>query len=194
MKELARQHGIVALSSNYALYADMSSRAVSILREYSPNVEVYSIDESFLSLNGLDRLWPSFADMGQSMRQRVLQWTGLPVCVGVGPSKTLAKLAIHIAKKNSRFNGVCDLAAMQPAEMDALLAGIGVGEVWGVGRRIEAHLQAAGIRTVKDLRDAPLAWLRSSFDVVMGAQETSCGLSCLPLEEVAPTKEQNVRQ
>lgn len=190
-KELARQHGIVALSSNYALYADMSSRAVSILREYSPNVEVYSIDESFLGLNGLDRLWPSFADMGQSMRQRVLQWTGLPVCVGVGPSKTLAKLANHIAKKNPRFSGVCDLAAAQPAEMDALLAGIEVGEVWGVGRRIEAHLQTAGIRTAKDLRDAPSAWLRSRFGVVMERTGNELrGISCLALEEVAPAKKQ----
>ncbi|SOD42772.1 Y-family DNA polymerase [Nitrosovibrio sp. Nv4] len=191
MKELARQHGIVALSSNYALYADMSSRAVSILREYSPNLEVYSIDESFLSLNGLDSLWPSFTSMGQSMRQRMLQWTGLPVCVGVGPSKTLAKLANHIAKKNPRFNGVCDLAAMPQAAIDALLAGIEVGEVWGVGRRIEAHLQAAGIRTVKALRDAPLAWLRSRFGVVMERTGNELrGISCLALEEVAPAKKQ----
>ena len=191
MKELAKQHGIVALSSNYALYADMSSRAVSILREYSPNVEVYSIDESFLSLNGLGRLWPSFAGMGQSMRQRVLQWTGLPVCVGVGPSKTLAKLANHIAKKNPRFNGVCDLASMPQAEIDTLLAGIEVGEVWGVGRRIEAHLQAAGIRTVQDLRDAPSTWLRSRFGVVMERTGNELrGISCLALEEVAPAKKQ----
>jgi DNA polymerase V len=191
LSALARQHGIVALSSNYALYADMSSRVVSILREYSPNVEVYSIDESFLGLNGLDGLWPSFTSMGQSMRQRVLQWTGLPVCVGIGPSKTLAKLANHIAKKHSRFHGVCDLAAMQPAERDELLAGIEAGEVWGVGRRIEAHLQATGIWTVKDLRAAPSAWLRSRFGVVM--ERTGCelrGISCLALEEVAPAKKQ----
>jgi DNA polymerase V len=191
LSALARQHSIVALSSNYALYADMSSRVVSILRDYSPNVEVYSIDESFLGLNGLDSLWPSFADMGQSMRQRVLQWTGLPVCVGIGPSKTLAKLANHIAKKNPRFNGVCDFAAMHPPEMSSLLAGIEVGEVWGVGRRIEAHLQAAGIRTVKDLRDAPSAWLRSRFGVVMERTGSELqGMSCLALEEVAPAKKQ----
>jgi DNA polymerase V len=191
LSALAKQHGIVALSSNYALYADMSSRAVSILREYSPNVEVYSIDESFLGLNGLASLWPSFTSMGQSMRRRMLQWTGLPVCVGIGPSKTLAKLANHIAKKNPRFNGVCDLAAMPQTEIDALLASIEVGEVWGVGRRIEAHLQAAGIRTVKDLRDASLTWLRSRFGVVMERTGNELrGLSCLALEEVAPAKKQ----
>lgn len=191
LSALAKKHNIIALSSNYALYADMSSRAVSILRDYSPNVEVYSIDESFLSLNGLDSLWPSFTSMGQSMRQRVLQWTGLPVCVGIGPSKTLAKLANHIAKKNPRFNGVCDLASMSQAEIDALLASIEVEEVWGVGHRIEAHLQAAGIRTVKDLHDAPSAWLRSRFGVVMERTGNELrGISCLALEEVAPAKKQ----
>lgn len=191
LKDLADKHHIVALSSNYCLYADMSSRVVSILRDYSPNMEVYSIDESFLSLNGLASLWPSFAFMGQSVRQRILQWTGLPVCVGVGSSKTLAKLANHMAKKNSRFNGVCDLASMPQAEIDALLAGIEVGEVWGVGRRIKAHLQSAGIRTVKDLRDAPLTWLRSRFGVVMERTGNELrGISCLDLEEIAPPKKQ----
>lgn len=122
LKELADRHNIIALSSNYALYADMSSRVVSILWDYSPSVEVYSIDESFLGLNGLDSLWPSFAAMGRSMRQRVRQWTGLPVCVSIGPSKTLAKLANHIAKKNPRFNGVCDLASIDHTQRTDLIA------------------------------------------------------------------------
>jgi DNA polymerase V len=191
MRELAAQHDIVALSSNYALYADMSSRVVSILRDYSPNVEVYSIDESFLGLNGLGNLWPSFAAMGQSIRQQVRKWTGLPVCVGIGPSKTLAKLANHIAKKHPRFEGVCDLASMTQAETDRLFEAIEAGEVWGVGRRIQAHLQAAGIRTVKDLRDAPAAWLRSRFGVVMERTGNELrGMSCLALEEVSPPKKQ----
>ncbi|MEP6605298.1 MAG: DNA polymerase V subunit UmuC, partial [Nitrosospira sp.] len=81
LKELAAKHNIVALSSNYTLYGDMSDRVTSILREYSPNIEVYSIDESFLSLNGLGGLWPSATEIGQAIRSRVRQWTGLPVCV-----------------------------------------------------------------------------------------------------------------
>jgi DNA polymerase V len=191
LKELADRHGILALSSNYALYADMSSRVVSILRDYSPHIEVYSIDESFLRLNNLKALWPAFTAMGQSMRQRIRQWTGLPVCVGIGASKTLAKLANHIAKKNPRFNGVCDLSSMKQAEIDALFRTIDVSEVWGVGRRIRAHLQAAGIRTVKDLRDTPPAWLRSKFGVVMERTANELqGLSCLALEEVAPPRKQ----
>jgi len=193
MEALAKQHNIVALSSNYALYADMSNRVVSILRDYSPDVEVYSIDESFLGLDGLESLWPSFDVMGQSVRQRVRQWTGLPVCVGIGPSKTLAKLANHVAKKNSSFNGVCDLASMPLPEMDALMAGIEVGEVWGVGHRIQAHLHAVGIRTVRDLRDTPPPWLRSRFGVVMERTGSELrGISCLALEEVAPPKKEIV--
>ncbi|SEO33987.1 DNA polymerase V [Nitrosospira multiformis] len=193
MEALAKQRNIVALSSNYALYADMSNRIVSILRDYSPNMEVYSIDESFLELSGLDSLWPSFDVMGQSIRQRVRQWTGLPVCVGIGPSKTLAKLANHIAKKNSRFNGVCDLASMDEAQCADLMTSIDVGEVWGVGRRITTHLQAAGIKTVKDLRDTPPAWLRSRFGVVMERTGNELrGISCLALEEISPSKKQIV--
>ena len=193
MQALARQHNIVALSSNYALYAEMSSRVVSILRGYSPEVEVYSIDESFLDLGGLKKLWPSFTALGQSIRQRMRQWIGLPVCVGIGPSKTLAKLANHIAKRNPYFNGVCDLASMDEAQRTDLMAAIEVGEVWGVGGRINTYLQAAGIRTVKDLRDTPRAWLRSRFGVVMERTGNELrGISCLALEEVAPPKKEIV--
>jgi nucleotidyltransferase/DNA polymerase involved in DNA repair len=191
LKELADKHNIVALSSNYTLYGDMSDRVTSILRDYSPHIEVYSIDESFLSLNGLGGLWSSATDMGLSIRNRVRQWTGLPVCVGIGPSKTLAKLANHIAKKNPRFNGVCDLIAMPKAEVDALLASIGVAEVWGVGRRIGLQLHAAGITTVQALREASPTWLRSKFSVVMERTGNELqGISCLALEEVTPPRKQ----
>lgn len=188
---LAEKYNIVALSSNYALYGDMSNRVMSILRDYSPNIETYSIDESFLCLNGLGGLWPSASDMGQSIRRRVRKWTGLPVCVGIGSSKTLAKLANHIAKKQLQFNGVCDLVSMPQAQIDLILAGIEVGEVWGVGRRIGLHLHAAGIKTVKALRDAPPSWLRAKFGVVMERTGNELrGLSCLALEEVAAPRKQ----
>lgn len=191
LKELAEKHNIIALSSNYTLYGDMSNRVMAILRDYSPNVETYSIDESFLSLNGLSNLWPAAVDMGQSIRNRVRKWTGLPVCVGIGSSKTLAKLANHIAKKQPDFNGVCDLTSMPQAQIDALLAAIEVSEVWGVGHRISMHLHAVGIKTVKALRDAPLAWLRTRFGVVMERTGNELrGLSCLALEEVAAPRKQ----
>ncbi|MBA3756351.1 MAG: DNA polymerase V subunit UmuC, partial [Nitrosomonas sp.] len=105
LKDLAKKHGIIAYSSNYTLYADMSSRVMSILSEYSPKQEIYSIDESFLELTGFNNI----VEYGQGIRQRIKLCTGLPVCVGIGATKTLSKLANHIAKKNVEFNGVCDL-------------------------------------------------------------------------------------
>lgn len=190
-KGLAKKHRIIALSSNYTLYGDMSDRVMTILRDFSPNVEVYSIDECFLSLKGLNSLWPSAAHMGQSMRQRVRQWLGLPVCVGFGASKTLAKLANHIAKKQPAFNGVCDLGSMSSEQIDALFSNIAVREVWGVGSRINLKLEAAGIKTVQALRNTPLSWLRSKFGMIIERTGYELrGISCLALEEVAPPRKQ----
>ncbi|SDY95998.1 Y-family DNA polymerase [Nitrosomonas sp. Nm58] len=191
LKDLAKQHHIIALSSNYTLYGDMSDRVTTILRDFSPHVEVYSIDECFLGLQGLSKLWPTPTDMGQSIRNRIRQWTSLPVCVGFGATKTLAKLANHIAKKQSAFNGVCDLASMPPSQLEALLSAIEVGEVWGVGRQMNQHLHAAGIKTVKALRDTPTAWLRAKFGVVMERLGYELrGVSCLSLEEVSSPRKQ----
>lgn len=191
MQDLARQHGIIALSSNYTLYGDMSQRVMTILRDYSPHVEVYSIDESFLSLDGMNALWPSYAALGQAIRTRVRQWTGLPVCVGIAPTKTLAKLANHVAKKRPECNGVCDLSAMTEDDISRLLAGIEVGEVWGVGRRIAALLQDMGVATVQQLRASDPKWIRAHFGVVMERTANELrGISCLGLEEVAPAKQQ----
>ena len=193
MRELARQHGIVGLSSNYTLYGDMSNRMVSILRAYSPQVEVYSIDESFLGLAGLDGLWESRTAMGQDIRARIWRWMALPVCVGVGSSKTLAKLANHVAKKFGLFDGVCDFTSMSAAREHWLLSRIQVGEVWGVGRRIEAKLNAMGIETVQALKNACPSDMRAQFGVVM---ERTCfdlrGQSCLAIEEVAAARKEIV--
>jgi DNA polymerase V len=191
MKDLARQHGILAFSSNYTLYGDMSNRVVSILRDFSPDIEVYSIDESFLRVESDAHLYGGLASMGHQIRERIRQWTGLPVCVGFGPSKTLAKLANHMAKKNPEFDGVCDLHAMSRAERRQWMSRIEVGEVWGVGRRINARLATMGIQTVLDLRNASPKAIRAQFGVVM---ERTCeelrGVPCLELEEIAPPKRQ----
>lgn len=193
MKDLVRQHGIVGLSSNYTLYGDMSNRIMEILRSYSPNVEVYSIDESFLNLSGMAGIWESPTAMGQDIRRRILGWTALPVCVGVGRSKTQAKLANHVAKKFPLFEGVCDFTTMSQAREEWLLRRIDVGEVWGVGRRISAKLREMGIESVQHLKEAPPAAMRAKFGVVM---ERTCqelrGLSCLALEEVAPARKEIV--
>ena len=190
LQEQARQHGIVAFSSNYELYADLSDRVVQVLRQFSPNLEVYSIDESFLSLDGFGHI--DLAEYGRQIRERVLQWVGLPGCVGIGPSKTLAKLANHCAKKSLAGNdGVCNLLALNAGELDELFGRIEVDEVWGVGRKIDARLREMGIASVKDLRNADPAMIRTRFSVVLERTVRELnGVSCLSLEEVAPDKQQ----
>ena len=191
LKGLARQHGIQAFSSNYVLYGDMSNRVTTILRDFSPDIEVYSIDESFLRIETVAHLYGGAVSMGQQIRARVLQWTGLPVCVGVGPTKTLAKFANHLAKKNAIFGGVCDLHAIPRPERLQWMNEVDVAEVWGVGRRTAARLETMGIRTVLDLRNTSPKEVRSQFGVVM---ERTCnelrGISCLTLEDMAPARQQ----
>jgi len=186
---LAQTHGVVALSSNYALYADMSNRVMAILREFSPLNEVYSIDECFVDLTGM----PKLRDISYAMRERVLQWTGIPVCVGIGPTKTLAKLANHVAKKHPRSKGVFNYNDLTPAQQDHLLSRIEVEEVWGVGRRIAKRLAEHHIHHAGQLRDAHTATLRADFGVVLEkTQRELQGIACIELEEVAPNKKQIV--
>jgi len=188
-KALAQEHGILALSSNYALYADLSNRVMSILSDYSPRHEVYSIDECFVDLTGT----PQLRDVSYAMRARVIAWTGIPVCVGIGPTKTLAKLANYIAKKHPRSKGVFNYNDLTQAQQVKLLSQIEVGEVWGVGRRISARLSEHGIHTVEDLRMAHTATLRSEFGVVMEkTQRELQGVPCIDLQEVVPDKKQIV--
>ena len=191
LKDLAKQHGIIAMSSNYALYADMSNRVMSILRQFSPDQEIYSIDESFLDLTTFKSR--DLVSYGQQMRKRIQQWTGLPVCVGIGSTKTLAKLANHCAKKRDEFNGVCNFNQFDEATLNILLATIHVGEVWGIGRKLTPKLNVIGINTVLDLKLANGERLRQLFSVVMQKtiQELN-GKVCIELEDVAPPKKQIV--
>jgi DNA polymerase V len=186
----ARQCGIVAFSSNYALYADMSNRVVEVLSLFSPNLEVYSIDESFLDVSGFGDM--NLVEYGMEMRQKVQEWLGLAVCVGIAPTKTLAKLANHCAKKGmAGSDGVCDFTVMSDAQLTQLFSGIDVGEVWGVGRKIAARLQQLGISTVLQLRSADTAMISARFSVVL--ERTVCelrGVSCLDLAEIVPDKQQ----
>ena len=191
MKDLAREHQIQAFSSNYTLYGDMSNRVVQILRDFAPDTEVYSIDESFLRIETVTHLYGGAVAMGHQMRERIKQWTGLPVCVGVGPTKTLAKFANHLAKKNPEFDGVCDLHVIPRPERVRWMSRIEVGEVWGVGGRIARRLEVMGIHTVLDLRNASPKEMRRHFGVVM---ERTCnelrGISCLALDDIAQPKQQ----
>jgi DNA polymerase V len=146
LKHLERRQGLQMRSANFGLYGDMSARVVTILREAAPRVEVYSIDESFIDLQGMrDR--DQFA---RDLRQRVHRWTGIPNCIGIGPTKTLVKLANKVAKS---ADGVIDLG--DTAYRDSVLQTFSVGDLWGVGRRLAPRLETMGISTAAALRDAP---------------------------------------
>jgi DNA polymerase V len=190
LKDIAKRHGIIALSSNYALYADISNRTMQLLSHWSPNQEVYSIDECFLDLTGMDGI-SDLTSYAQSISSTIKQCVGIPVCVGIAPSKTLAKLANHVAKKQKQYHSVCDFNAMSARMLDNLLAKIEVGEVWGVGRRSAERLQQMGIATVLELKYSPAKRVRAEFGVVMERIVAELnGEACLELDEVTPPRRQ----
>ncbi len=186
-KQLVEEHGLLGLSSNYALYADLSNRVMSVLSTYSPRTEVYSIDECFVDLTGT----PKLRDVSYQMREHVMKWTGIPVCVGIGPTKTLAKLANHVAKKHPRSQGVFNYNALTQEQQAKLLGQITVDEVWGVGRKLTKRLAAHDIHSVADLRNAHTPTLRAEFGVVIEkTQRELQGIACIELQEVEPNKQQ----
>ena len=190
IKDMIRQHRIAVFSSNYALYGDMSQRVMSILEQMAPQVEVYSIDEAFLSLTGIES-YQSLNDFGVAVRERVQQWTGITVCVGIAPTKTLAKLANHAAKAYPATGGVVDLS--QRERQERLLSITPIDEVWGVGRRLSVRLRELGIESALGLAEYDLKSLRQRFSVVLErtARELR-GESCLALEDVTEPKQQIV--
>ena len=184
------RHGILAFSSNYALYTDLSSRVMRTLEEMAPRVEVYSIDEAFLDLTGIESVL-SLVEFGQQVRERIGHWIGITVCVGIAPTKTLAKLANHAAKKYPATQGVVDLT--NPDRQRRLLALVPVDDVWGVGKRLSKRLNALGITTALDLANASPRAIRDQFSVVLERTVRELnGESCIELEEIPPTKKQIV--
>ena len=189
LQKLAKQEGIIALSSNYTLYADMSNRMMAILSSFCPVQEVYSIDECFLDLRGFapDQL----RSIGQAARSRVRQWVGLPVGVGIAATKTLAKLANHIAKKRLEYAGVCVWDDLPIRDQQRLLQQLPVSEVWGVGRQLSAKLQEMGILTVWDLQQADPARMRKRFSVLMKRMIRELrGESCIAMVEIPPPRQE----
>lgn len=190
IKSEMQRHGILAFSSNYALYADLSSRVMRTLEEMAPRVEVYSIDEAFLALTGIESAI-SVVEFGQQVRERIGHWIGITVCVGIAPTKTLAKLANHAAKKYPATQGVVDLT--NPDRQRRLLALVPVDDVWGVGRRLSTRLNALGITTALDLANASPRAIRDQFSMVLERTVRELnGESCIELEEIPPTKKQIV--
>ncbi|KRW59916.1 translesion error-prone DNA polymerase V subunit UmuC [Pseudomonas sp. TTU2014-080ASC] len=188
IKDKLRKHGIVAFSSNYALYGDMSQRVMTVIESMVPALEVYSIDEAFVELTGLPA--GAIERLCRDIRAQVLRSTGIPTGVGIGSSKTLAKLANHAAKRWQRqTGGVVDI--LDPVRRDKLLKAVEVSEVWGIGKRMTAHLEAMSIKTAWDLAQADAWTLRKQFSVVVEktARELR-GISCLELEHVVPNKQE----
>ncbi|MCA8287603.1 Y-family DNA polymerase [Burkholderia vietnamiensis] len=193
IRHLVQEAGLVALSSNYALYADMSARMMAILGQFSPVQEVYSIDECFVDLSGMQSVAGSLTVYGQMMRERVLRWIGIPTCVGIAPSKTLAKMANHVAKKSvgRPWAGVCDLTALPERDRDELLGRVEVGEVWGVGRRLRERLAADGIATALDLKRASPSFIRSTVSVMLERTVHELnGIACYGFEAEAQPQKQ----
>ncbi|MBJ8891141.1 Y-family DNA polymerase [Citrobacter sp. FDAARGOS_156] len=190
-KDLFHRCGVVCFSSNYELYADMSSRVMATLEALSPRCEIYSIDEAFCDLSGV-RNCRVLEDFGRELKDAVYQNTGLAVGVGIAQTKTLAKLANHAAKKwQKQTGGVVDLSNLE--RQRKLMSALPVDEVWGIGRRIGKKLEAMGIKTVLELADTDIRFIRKHFNVVLERTVRELrGEPCLELEEFAPVKQEIV--
>ncbi|MBT9505006.1 MAG: Y-family DNA polymerase [Burkholderiaceae bacterium] len=196
IRHLEEQEGLVALSANFALYGDMSDRMMSIAAGLGPAQEIYSIDESFI---GLDGVRGDLTKRSHAVRDRINQWTGIPCGVGIGATKTLAKLANHIAKTAERKPGsypeslatVCNLLNLPGSDVDAILAATDVGEVWGVGRRIGQQLRDAGVTSVLDLARLSPSMVRDRWSVVLERTVRELqGEACISLDDAPSPKKQ----
>jgi len=196
IKHLAEEVGLVALSANFALYGDMSDRMMSLAAGLGPHQEVYSIDESFIELSGIRG---DLVERSHKIRSRILQWVGIPCGIGIGSTKTLAKLANHIAKTAERKPGsypeklaqVCNLSSLPQAELEQIMQATAVNEVWGVGRQISKQLIDGGIHTVLDLVKLDPATIRRGWSVVLERTVRELqGTPCMDLDHSpAPKKE-----
>lgn len=166
IRPLLRKYNVAVFSSNYTLYGDLSHRVMLALESIVPGVEVYSIDEAFLPLAGA--LAPNADDLAQRARERVARWVGLPLSIGIAPTRVLAKIATRLAKKNC--SGIYNL--LHCPDVEAILADVDVGDIWGIGKKGALRLKASGIRNALQLRDADPAFIRnlltiSGFNILM---------------------------
>jgi DNA polymerase V len=196
VRHLERSAGLVALSANFELYGDMSARMMALAARHAPRQEIYSIDECFLDFDGVPG---DPVTIGHDLRRTVLRYTGLPTSVGFGATKTLAKLANHVAKTADRkpgsfpasLAGVCNFGALAGEDIDAVMAACDVGDVWGIGPKISARLREGGVRTVLDLVRGDAGALRRGFHV--GVEKTLRelrGTRCIGLDDVRPGNQQ----
>ncbi|MBN4076368.1 Y-family DNA polymerase [Gemmatimonas aurantiaca] len=181
---LIKRHNIAVLSSNYALYGDMSQRVITALRQFTPDVEVYSIDEAFVRLARGNK---TFVALASQIRTTILRWTGIPVSIGLASTKTLAKVAVERAKTHRALAGVCELSALP--DPTVALAELPVSKVWGIGRRHAKWLAERGVHSAADLRDFPDEQIRARAGIVgLRTVWELRGQSCLPLDMVIPPR------
>ncbi|MDD2715522.1 MAG: Y-family DNA polymerase [Candidatus Wallbacteria bacterium] len=182
--QLLKKHDVRLLSSNYPLYADLSQRVMSTLRRFSPEVEIYSIDEAFLGFEGFGL---NLTEYGLRMRETVLKWTGIPVSIGIATTKTLAKLASKFAKKNPVLRGVFNL--LDRSDLDQILEKADVGSVWGIGRRFEELLKRNRVHNARQLRDSRDGWIKKHMGVVgLRTVYELRGISCIALDHTPHAK------
>ena len=181
-KAVIKKYNVAVFSSNYQLYGDMSQRIMDTLRLHAPDMEVYSIDEAFLRLDPLQSR--NFYEYCKTIRAKVLQWTGVPVSIGIGPTKVLAKVANHVAKKQT---GVFDIRSQQA--QDETLKTLDVGKIWGIAGRWSERLHQMGINKASELRDASPTIIRKHLSVI-GERilRELTGQSCIDLESIRPRK------
>lgn len=183
---LFKEKDIRVFSANFALYGDMSHRVMNILGEYSPEIEIYSIDESFLKLRGFERY--NLSDYGKEMRQRVLKWTGIPISVGVAPTKALSKVANRIAKKYTEQTGGVYIIDTEEKRIKAL-KWLKIEDVWGIGRQHAKRLQAAGVKTAYDFTLLGDRFVQARMSIVgLRLKHDLLGVPTLDLEHPEPKK------
>lgn len=186
LAKLIERHGIVVFSSNYALYGDMSHRVMTILSQFVEDMEIYSIDESFLFLKGFDNY--NLKDYGSTIVRTVTKGTGIPVSMGIAPTKTLAKMASKYAKKYKGYNGVC-VIDNEEKRIKALKQ-FDIGDVWGIGSRYQEKLEYYDVKTAFDFTQKSESWVRKMMTVVgVRTWKELRGISSIELEKVAPDKQ-----
>ena len=175
-----KANNISVLSSNYPLYGDMSERVMSILEQFTPDVEVYSIDESFLEFKGFEKY--DFTLYGNDIRKRILKWTGIPTCVGIAPTKALSKVANKIARKFPKQTGGVFVIDSEESRIKAL-KWIKLKDVWGIGRGLQKRLKVKGCKTAYDFTQLSDDWVRKNFSITAWKLKKDLkGVSKLPLD------------
>lgn len=185
MADIIEKNNVFVFSTNFVLYGDMSDRVMNTLAQYTPDIEIYSIDEAFLDFTGFET--KHITEYAREIRNTVKQWTGIPVSIGIAETKTLAKAANHLAKKNPEFDGV--LSLYHNDQLDSLLGCLPVDDVWGVGRQFSKFLMSKGIYTALDLKNADEKWILKHMHVP--GQRTVMelrGTSCIRIESIIPDR------